>query len=294
MKKVIITGAVCLMLGAAVDRLLVWGSVNAPASSASTKPTYKLPVNEVGSGGMGQASKDRLAASPRHQEMIDLKVPGQEKALKALIVYPERSDKAPVVICIMEVFGMSDWVKATTDQLAADGFIAIAPDFTSLKSGTVATGAMTATQGITAADVIAESNAARDYGLKLPSCNGKSASVGFCWGGGMSFAYAAAQPDLNAAVVFYGTPPADDQLAKIKCPVAGFYGGNDNRITATVAPTTEKMKTLGKSYDPHVYDGAGHGFMRQQNNDANSKAAETAWPLVVKFLKENTKTDDAK
>jgi carboxymethylenebutenolidase len=107
----------------------------------------------------------------------------------------------------------------------------------------------------------------------------------------MSFSYAAAQPDLNAAVVFYGTPPADDQLAKIKAPVAGFYGGNDARITSTVAPTTEKMKTLGKSYDPHVYEGAGHGFMRGQSAGANEKAAKEAWPLVIKFLKDNTKAE---
>ncbi|HVT81729.1 MAG TPA: dienelactone hydrolase family protein [Phycisphaerae bacterium] len=289
MKRVILTGVVCLLLGAAVDRLLVWGSVSQPATG--TKPTYTMPNNEPGQYGNGQPSKDRLGFSPRHGENIEIKMAGKEKPLKAFIVHPERADKAPVVLVIMEIYGMSDWLKATTDQLAADGFIAIAPDFTSLKEGATASSGGNVTQGITAADVIAECNAARDYGLKLPNANGKSASVGFCWGGGMSFSYAAAQPDLNAAVVFYGTPPADDQLAKIKAPVAGFYGGNDARITSTVAPTTEKMKTLGKSYDPHVYEGAGHGFMRGQSAGANEKAAKEAWPLVIKFLKDNTKAE---
>jgi len=287
MKKVFVTAVVCLALGAAADRLLLMAAVSQPAGPAS-KPTYNMPNNEPGQGGMGAASQDRLKSSPRHAEMIDIKVPGQDKAMKAMIVHPERADKAPVVICIMEIFGMSDWVKSTTDQLAADGFIAIAPDFTSLKAGTVATGQMTATQGITADMVVTECNAVRDYALKLPNCSGKSATIGFCWGGGMSFSYAAAQPELNAAVVFYGSPPTDDALAKIKAPVAGFYGGSDSRITATVAGTTATMKKLDKVYEPHVYDGAGHGFMRAQTAGANEKAAKEAWPLVIKFLKANT------
>jgi carboxymethylenebutenolidase len=277
MKRVVITGVVCLLAGAAVDRLLVWGAVSQPASTtASSKPAYTMPNNETGQGGNGQASKDRIASSPRHSEMVDIKVPGVEKPMKAFVVHPERADKAPVVLCIMEIFGMSDWVKATTDQLAADGFIAIAPDFTSLKDPGAAV------NSIPAAEVMADLNAARDYGLKLPSANGKSATVGFCWGGGMSFNYAAHQPDLNAAVVFYGPAPADEaMLAKIKAPVAGFYGGNDNRITSAVPAAADRMKKLEKSFVQHTYEGAGHGFMRQQNTEPNAR-------LVVKFLKENT------
>jgi len=284
MKREIVIAAVCLVLGAAADRFLLQGAVSPPAATAA-KPTYTLPNYEPGNQGNGQASKDRLAASPRHQEMVDIKVPGVDKPMQAFIVYPERPDKAPVVLCIMEIYGMTDWVKATADQLAADGFIALAPDFTSLKL------AGTAVSAIPAAEIMADLNATRDYGLKLPAANGKSATVGFCWGGGMSFSYAAAQPDLNAAVVFYGTPPADGELPRIKAPIAGFYGGSDARVTATVAPTTEKMKTAGKSYDPHVYDGAGHGFMRAQTPGANAKAAQEAWPLVVKFLQDHTKAD---
>lgn len=284
MKRVVLTGVVCLLVGAAVDRLLVWGAVSQPASTAaSTKPTYVLPPNETGQGGNGQASKDRVASSPRHREMVNIKVPGVAKEMQTYVVYPERADKAPVVLCIMEIFGHSDWVKATTDQLAADGFIAIAPDFVSLKD------AGTAVNSIPAAEVMADLNAAREYGLKLPSANGKSATVGFCWGGAMSFNYAASQPELNAAVVFYGAAPTDEAvLAKIKAPVAGFYGGNDNRITSAVPATVDRMKKLEKSFVQHTYDGAGHGFMRQQNTEPNAKAAKEAWPLVVKFLKENT------
>jgi carboxymethylenebutenolidase len=285
-KSVIVTAIVCMGLGVALDRIIM-AAANAPTTPAA-KPTYERPPNESGQNGNGEASKNAWNSSPRHREEIEIAVPGQEKKMKAYIVHPERADKAPVVLCIMEIFGMTDWVKATADQLAADGFIAIAPDFNSLK------GANNQVSSIPDAEIMADLNAARDYGLKLPSANGKSATIGFCYGGGKSFNFAAAQPELNAAVVFYGTPPADSELAKIKAPVAGFYGGNDNRITSTVAPTTEKMKNLMKVYEPHVYAGAGHGFMRAQTAGANETAAKEAWPLVIKFLKENTKADAAK
>ena len=107
----------------------------------------------------------------------------------------------------------------------------------------------------------------------------------------MSFNYATAQPALNAAVVYYGTSPSDAQaFEKISAPVLGLYGGNDNRVNATIQPATEQMKRLNKTYEPHVYDGAGHGFLRQQDgaNGANLKAAQQAWPTTIQFLKKHT------
>jgi len=258
-----------------------------PAATPAAADDTKLPPPE------GEAL-NRLNKSRLHGEWIEVKVEGAEKPMKCYVVHPERADKAPVVLVIMEIFGMSDWIRATTDQLAADGFIAIAPDFLSNKGA--GGGAIPADQARGAVgqlkdpDVIASLNAARDYGIKLPNASGKSATIGFCWGGGKSFLYAASQPDLNAAVVFYGPAPADDLLAKIKAPVDGFYGGNDARITATVAPTAEKMKAAAKSYESHVYEGAGHGFLRAQaQSAANLKGAQEAWPLVLKFLRDNTK-----
>jgi len=107
----------------------------------------------------------------------------------------------------------------------------------------------------------------------------------------MSFGYAAHQPGLSAAAVYYGTSPKDDDLAKVKAPVAGFYGGNDARVDATIPPAEKKMKELGKPYTPHIYEGAGHGFLRQQDaqNGANMKATEQAWPATIAFLRDNTK-----
>jgi carboxymethylenebutenolidase len=133
-------------------------------------------------------------------------------------------------------------------------------------------------------------NAARDYAIKLPAAKGKSACIGFCWGGGTSFRYATEQPDLNAAVVYYGTAPSADAMKQIKCPVDAHYGGKDNRISSTVPATESKMKELNKTYTPHIHEGAGHGFLRQQTGSPeNQKAADEAWPETIKFLTENTK-----
>jgi carboxymethylenebutenolidase len=253
-------------------------------------------------GGLPPGEKEAKAAvdqkSPRHGEWVKIEVPGEKTPVKSFIVYPEAKDKAPVVIVIQEIFGLTDWIRGVADQLAADGFIAIAPD---LLSGHGKDGGGTETfdpgsvrqavSGLNADEVNTRLNAVRAYGMKLPSSNGKTATIGFCWGGGKSFAYAVAQPDLNAAVVYYGTPPAKDALPKVKAAVAGFYGGNDNRITATVEPTKAEMKTLDKIYEPHVFAGAGHGFLRQQDGQdgANMKATQEAWPATIKFLREHTK-----
>jgi carboxymethylenebutenolidase len=235
---------------------------------------------------------DQLKNSPRHGEWVD--IPVGETKLKTWVVYPERKDKAPVVLVIHEIFGLTDWVRGVADQLAAEGFIAVAPD---LLSGKGPNGGGTDSLGdqvgptirkLTPEEVNQRLDGARDWALSQPSANGKTGSVGFCWGGGASFNYATHQPKLNAAVVYYGSPPKKD-LDRIECPVLGCYGGDDNRITSTVEATKKAMEEAKKSYDPHVYDGAGHGFLRQQSgqNGANQKAAEGAWGETIAFFKKN-------
>jgi carboxymethylenebutenolidase len=261
----------------------------------------KLPADEEG-------AKARLSASPRHSEWVKVDV-GGGMPVNTFIVYPERRDKAPVVVVIQEIFGLSDWIRGVADQLAAEGFIAIAPD---LLSGHGPNGGGTeayatrddvtkAVMGLPQPEMTARLDAVRAYGLKLPAASGKSATVGFCFGGSQSFAYAVSQPGLNAAVVYYGTAPSEKggaqgsftpdpaALAKIKAPVIGFYGGADARVDATIPATEAKMKELGKPYEPHVFDGAGHGFLRAQTaqNGANMKAAEQAWPMTIAFLRQH-------
>jgi carboxymethylenebutenolidase len=230
--------------------------------------------------------------------MVDVTVPGAQAKMKAYVVYPESKDKAPVVIVIQEIFGLSDWIRGVADQLAADGFIAIAPDMLSGKGpnggGTEAFPSVDdvrrAVQSIKPEDAKAMIDATRAYGSKLPAANGKTATIGFCWGGGASFRYATQAPDLNAAVVYYGTSPQSGYDA-IKAPVLGLYGENDQRVNATIEDAKQKMKNAGKTYEVNIYPGAGHGFLRQQGgqNGANQAASEKAWPATIKFLREHTK-----
>jgi carboxymethylenebutenolidase len=243
----------------------------------------------------GTTAKDALKASPRHGEWVDVPLPGGDVKIHTWVVYPERADKAPVVLVIHEIFGMSDWVRGVADQLAAEGFIAVAPDMISGfgpdSGGTesLGDGVGNAIRKLTLDEDAKRLNAVRDYAIALPAATDQTACIGFCWGGGVSFGYATMQPKLAAAVVYYGTPPRKEAMEKIACPVFGFYGKDDARITLTVPNTIQEMNDLKKSYEAHIYDGAGHGFLRQQEgrNGANLKASQDAWAKTIAFLKKN-------
>ena len=240
-------------------------------------------------------AKARLDTSPRHGEWVEVK--NGARTVRCFIVYPQVKDPAPAVLVIHEIFGLTDWARGVADQLAAAGYIAIAPD---LLSGTGPGGAgtsafsgrdavMGAVSGLPADQVTGDLNAAADYLKSLPSCNGKLAVAGFCWGGGQSFRFACNRGDLKSAFVFYGPPPTDPaQIAKITCPVYGFYGGNDARITASVPKTEKLMTAASKTYEPVTYEGAGHGFMRSGEDPAgeaaNKKAHDEAWERWKKLL----------
>ena len=136
--------------------------------------------------------------------------------------------------------------------------------------------------------VLADLDAAADYGKKLPAASGKLFVTGFCWGGGKTFLFATHRRDLSGAFVFYGLPPPPELMKNISAPVYGFYAGNDARITATVPKTQDTMKGLGKTYEPVTYDGAGHGFMRAGEapdaNAPNSAARQAGFKRSVELM----------
>jgi len=231
-------------------------------------------------------AKATLEKSPRHREWVTVKHDG--RAVETFVVYPEAKSKTPVVLIIHEIFGMTDWVEDLADQVAAAGYIAVAPDLLSGmgpnggRSSNFAEGkTMEAVSHLNSDQVTADLNAAADYGLKLPASSGKLFVGGFCWGGSQTFRFATNRGDLAAAFVFYGGPPDKEAMARIKAPVYGFYGGNDARIDATIPDTAVQMKAAGKTYEPVTYEGAGHGFMRAGEapdaNDTNKKARTEAW-----------------
>jgi carboxymethylenebutenolidase len=230
----------------------------------------------------------RLENSPRHDEWAELKHDG--RTVRAYVVYPERADRGPAIIVIHENRGLTDWVRTVADRLAEQGYIAIAPD---LLSGAAPNGGGTsdfasedaAREGISRlprTQVLADLRAAADYVKKIPSANGKVAVAGFCWGGSQTWLAANEIPGLSAAYVFYGTGPQDEaDAANIQAPVFGFYGGADARVNATIPKTEELMKAAGKRYEPVIYEGAGHAFMRAGEaadaSEPNRKAMEQSW-----------------
>jgi carboxymethylenebutenolidase len=287
--------------------------------------------------GLGAAScsaqawaKATLDKSPRHGEYVTLTEANGRK-VQAWVVYPEVKDKAPVVLMIHEIFGLSDWAREMADEVAGAGYIVVEPDLLSgfgpptgaaapapaspdvpmdqahMQMGQSTAGApfVPVAPGGTAAfpdqdavvkavsalldtQVLADLDAAADYGKKLPAASGKLYVAGFCWGGGKSFLFATHRKDLGGAFVFYGPPPPADAMKNIVAPVYGFYAGNDARIGATVPQTVIDMKAARKVYEPVTYNGAGHGFMRAGEapdaDAANSAARAEGFRRLVKLL----------
>jgi carboxymethylenebutenolidase len=258
--------------------------------SADTDP---LPASAT-------TAADRLAKSPRHREYVSFPTPGVPgDSIRAWVFYPQVSGKAPVVVVIHEIFGMTTWVKAVGDQIAADGFIAIVPDLIHrpMPPGSPDTmaqdAAVTAIRTLDPAAVQRDILAAATYATSLPSALPLYATVGFCWGGSQSFLHdvytpSAATPRFKAAVVYYGGTPDSTKLSMARGPVLGLYGGEDARISSTIPATDSAMQRLHKTYTGKVYPGAGHGFLRAQEgqNGANATATSDAWPRTIAWFRQ--------
>lgn len=261
----------------------------------------------------------RLKASPRHSEWVKIAwEPGSKDSLMAFIVYPTTSRaKSPVVVVVHEIFGLSTWVRGVADQLASEGFIAIAPDLNSrVRGGPSADelpgdSAQKIIRGVSAAERIKGIVASANFAMSQPSADQKYGVVGFCWGGQTVFMHAinGGTKGYAGGVAFYGLPyttpgiegaparPIPDSLAKIKTPIILLSGAKDARIGATMPALDSMMKALGKDYMGKNYEGAVHGFMRAQDDPkaqrdeaeekANLAAAKDAWPITVAFFKKH-------
>lgn len=239
----------------------------------------------------------RLNASPRHGEYVTVRAGGD--SVRAWVVYPQRSTRAPVVVVVHEIFGLSSWVRAVADQLAAEGYIAIAPDFLTgypEEGDPDKVGLQAAVKQISNLDVNQVQRRitmAADYGTRLPAALPEYGVVGFCWGGTISFGHAIAAatqltPALKTVVVYYGTAPRPPQLAQERVPILGLFGGNDARVVATLPPADSTLRALGRTHEFNVYPGAGHGFLRQQSDStgANLNATRQAWPRTIAWFRQ--------
>jgi carboxymethylenebutenolidase len=258
----------------------------AGTSSATGSRNMALPADAQGAG-------PRLTASTRHGEYVMISTgPNASDSVRAWVVYPERNSKAPVVLVIHEILGLSTWVRGIADQLAADGYIAVAPD---LLTGRVPANSpdsvnVAAIRSLDSTTVFRQLDAVAAYATSLPAASGKLGTVGFCWGGSYSFSYAAhAGSRVGAAVVYYGSTPSTPYLNIISAPVLGLYGGNDMRVNSTIPRADSVMKAGNKRYEHHEFAGAGHGFLRQQSDStgANARAAADAWPRTIAWFRTN-------
>lgn len=250
------------------------GSLDAPA----------LPASEAG-------APARLQSSPRHGEYVMIKT-GPNDSVRAYVVYPQRRTKAPVVVAVHDIYGLGSWIRGVADQLAADGFIAIAPDLIT-GSGLVTDSAVKAggpafVRALKREDVQRRISAVANYGMALPSATKQYGVMGFCWGGSTVFTHAIDAPNLGASVVYYGGSPATAELVKVKAPILGLYGSEDARVNNTIPAADSALKAQNKRYEQEIYAGAGHGFLRGQEgmNGANMTATQKAWPRTIAFFRQ--------
>ena len=261
------------------------GSADAPPAG-STPPASATTAQE------------RLSASPRHGEWVVVKTSPTD-SVRAWLVYPERRNKAPVVVVIHEIFGLSNWVRSVADQLAADGFVAIAPDLLTMKNvPNTANGepnpdsARAVIRTLDFRSYQRDINEVAKFAMNLPAATKKYGVVGYCWGGTAVFAHGLMYPDADAVVSYYGTTPQPAtqiaaRYAQVQAPVLGLYGENDARVNATIASADSAMKANGKTYEYKIFPGAGHGFLRQQDgaNGANLRATQEAWPMTIAWFR---------
>ena len=257
---------------------IVRGETPAPVSAAHLPPS-------------GATAEGDLAASPRRGEFVDVPVPGSDAPVRTWVVRPERTP-APVVVVVHDLYRLGDWVRSIADALAAEGFLAVAPD---LPSGLTPDGAVLGGEDglVRAVALIGPGtrtrrlDAVRSWALDLPGAGGSLGLVGFSWGGSAGFAYAVEQPALDALVVFYGDAPRmPSDYARIEAPVLGLYGG-ELETAATMPGAMEAMAAAGKSFEGIVYDGATVFLKAQEGLDANRRATEDAWPRTLAFLGEH-------
>ena len=247
---------------------------SASASSASSA-----------SSDLSDSSDDAVTT---HGEWI--RIPRGSDTIRAYVAYPERSSRAPAIIVIHEIFGLTEWEPTVADRLAKSGFVAIAPDLLSSRFGMTPAASDSGRKLVGQLEperVTADLDAVYAYVNGLPAVRkGDIGTIGFCWGGGQSFRYATNNPRLKAAVVCYGPAPDSAALARIQAPVLGIYGENDARINAALPEVERQMAALGKSFEKEIYDSTGHGFLKPGRQGFGTPAVEQAWERITGFYRD--------
>jgi carboxymethylenebutenolidase len=203
------------------------------------------------------------------------------------VAYPERKTRAPAVIVIHEIFGLTDWEPTVVDKLAKEGYVAVVPDLLSSKYGRSPADADSGRKLVGDLEperITSDLDAVYAYLNGLPAVlKDRIGTIGFCWGGGQSFRYATDNPRLRAVVVCYGPPPDSADIKRIQAPVLGVYGENDARIDASLPDVAAKMQSAGKTFTYEVYPGTGHGFLKPGREGSDGPQVARAWSRILDF-----------
>jgi carboxymethylenebutenolidase len=241
----------------------------------------------VGAAGANAVRRTVPAPVTTHGEWVHYK--SGKDSVRAYVAYPERKDKAPAVIVIHEIFGLTEWEPTVADRLAKEGFVAILPDLLSSKHGKSPTDQDEGRKLIGELEpdrITADLNATYAYVNGLPAVRKDDVgTIGFCWGGGQSFRYATNNPNLKAAVVCYGPAPDTASMRRIKAPVLGIYGENDARINAALPDVNSAMQMQGKTFTQEIFPGTGHGFLKPGREGSDGPQPEKAWTRILEFYR---------
>jgi carboxymethylenebutenolidase len=246
-----------------------------------------LMVGAAGAWALKRPPAQRLDPVTTHGEWV--KYPRGTDSIRAYVAYPERKTKAPAVIVIHEIFGLTDWEPTVADRLAKEGYVAIVPDLLSSKHGKSPADADSGRKLIGELEperITADLDATYGYVNALPAVEKDHiGTIGFCWGGGQSFRYATNNPNLRAVVVCYGPPPDTAAMRRIQAPVLGIYGENDERINSTLPTVVAAMQSDGKTFNHEVYPGTGHGFLKPGRQGSDGPQVERAWKRILQFYR---------
>ena len=253
---------------------------------------YPLAHHLLETSGMAMSVLSQVESEAASIESTTVKYPGEGVTLEGYLSRPKATGPYPAVIVIHENRGLNDHIRDVARRLASQDYVALAVDLLSRQGGTGSMAdpdaARAAFRNVSDDDVLRDLDSAYNY-LQSHAMvrQGQTGVIGFCWGGQRCFLYATANPNLKAAVVFYGTTPPEDAMAKIQAPVLANYGETDQRITSRVPETEAAMRRLGKRYDFRIYPGAGHAFFNDTGDRYDEAAAADAWNRTLAFFKNN-------
>jgi carboxymethylenebutenolidase len=270
----VVSYAIVALLAFALGVLALWITNRGRAD-----PSRAAVLAEPAPGGIDSVTT--------HGEWVKIKR-GTE-TIRAYVAYPERKTKAPAVIVIHEIFGLTDWEPTVADRLAKEGFVAIVPDLLSSKYGQSPSNPDEGRKLVGELEpdrITADLDAVYHYVNGLPAvAKDQIGTIGFCWGGGQSFRYATNNPNLKAVVVAYGPAPDTADIHRIKAPVLGVYGEKDERITGSLPEVAAKMEAAGKTFTHDVYPGTGHGFLKPGRQGSDGPQVEKAWTRILQFYR---------